>query len=103
MLLYGPPGCCKTTLVRAAATSCHTTFLSVSAAQVFSPFVGDAERFLSEVGLIQSVSAAQIFSPFVGDAERFLSEVGLIQYFSQSMPLKSSQRLWVMLKDFSLR
>ena len=68
--------------------------------------MGDAERFLSEVGLIQYfsfVSAAQVFSQFVGDAERFLSEVGLIQYFSQSVPLKSSQSLWVMLKDFSLR
>ena len=49
VLLYGPPGCCKTTLVRAAATACHTTFLSVSGAQVFSPYVGDAERFISEV------------------------------------------------------
>ena len=49
ILLYGPPGCCKTTLVRAAATACHTTFLSVSGAQVYSPYVGDAERFISEV------------------------------------------------------
>ena len=32
-------------------------FLLVSAAQVFSPFVGEAERFLSEVGgLIQNFS-----------------------------------------------
>ena len=50
-----------------------------------------------------SFSAAQIFSPIVGDAGRFLSEVGLIQYFSQSVPLKSSHHLWVMLKDFYLR
>ena len=50
-----------------------------------------------------SVSDAQVFLLCVGDAKRFLSEVGLIQYFSQSMQLKSSHYVWVMLKDFSLR
>ena len=50
VLLYGPPGCCKTTLVRAAASSCHVTFLSLSCAQLFSPYVGDAERRIREVG-----------------------------------------------------
>ena len=49
VLLYGPPGCAKTTLVRAAATSCHVTFLAISGAQLFSPFVGDSEKKLSEV------------------------------------------------------
>ncbi|XP_052280667.1 ribosome biogenesis protein SPATA5L1-like isoform X2 [Dreissena polymorpha] len=49
VLLYGPPGCCKTTLVRAAATSCHVTFLSISGAQLYSPYVGDSERLISEV------------------------------------------------------
>ncbi|GFS18654.1 spermatogenesis-associated protein 5-like protein 1, partial [Elysia marginata] len=48
VLLYGPPGCCKTTLVRAAATSCHVTFLSLNVAQVFSPYVGESERIISE-------------------------------------------------------
>ncbi|XP_064620554.1 ATPase family gene 2 protein homolog B-like [Lineus longissimus] len=49
VLLYGPPGCCKTTLVKAAATACKATFLSVSGAQLFSPFVGDSERKIAEV------------------------------------------------------
>ncbi|XP_060579642.1 ATPase family gene 2 protein homolog B-like isoform X2 [Ruditapes philippinarum] len=49
VLLYGPPGCCKTTLVRAAATSCHSTFLSISGAQLYSPYVGDSEKLISEV------------------------------------------------------
>ncbi|XP_055991345.1 ATPase family gene 2 protein homolog B [Sorex fumeus] len=49
ILLYGPPGCAKTTLVRALATSCHCSFLSVSGADLFSPFVGDSERILSQV------------------------------------------------------
>lgn len=49
VLLYGPPGCCKTTLVHALASSCHCTFLSLSCAQLFSPYVGDAERMIREV------------------------------------------------------
>ncbi|XP_052792321.1 ribosome biogenesis protein SPATA5L1-like isoform X1 [Mya arenaria] len=49
VLLYGPPGCCKTTLVRAAATACHSTFLTLSGAQLYSPFVGESERLISEV------------------------------------------------------
>ncbi|XP_045156420.2 ribosome biogenesis protein SPATA5L1-like [Mercenaria mercenaria] len=49
VLLYGPPGCCKTTLVRAAATSCHSTFLSISGAQLYSPFVGDSEKLITEI------------------------------------------------------
>ncbi|XP_035826697.1 spermatogenesis-associated protein 5-like protein 1 isoform X2 [Aplysia californica] len=48
VLLFGPPGCCKTTLVKAAATSCHVTFLSLSGAQVFSPYVGESEKIVSE-------------------------------------------------------
>ncbi|XP_061451266.1 ATPase family gene 2 protein homolog B isoform X2 [Rhineura floridana] len=49
ILLYGPSGCAKTTLVKAAATSCHCSFLSVSSADLFSPYVGDSEKILSQV------------------------------------------------------
>ncbi|XP_068962050.1 ATPase family gene 2 protein homolog B [Petaurus breviceps papuanus] len=49
ILLYGPPGCAKTTLVRAVATSCHCSFASVSAADLFSSFVGDSEKVLAQV------------------------------------------------------
>ncbi|XP_030787305.1 spermatogenesis-associated protein 5-like protein 1 isoform X2 [Rhinopithecus roxellana] len=49
VLLYGPPGCAKTTLVRALATSCHCSFVSVSGADLFAPFVGDSEKFLSQI------------------------------------------------------
>uniref|UniRef100_A0A8C7SHM5 AFG2 AAA ATPase homolog B n=1 Tax=Oncorhynchus mykiss TaxID=8022 RepID=A0A8C7SHM5_ONCMY len=51
VLLYGPPGCAKTTLVRAAATSSHCSFLSVSGADLYSPFVGDSEKALAQVGV----------------------------------------------------
>ena len=49
VLLYGPPGCAKTTLVRAAASSSHCAFLSVSGADLYSPYVGDSEKALAQV------------------------------------------------------
>ncbi|XP_034536707.1 spermatogenesis-associated protein 5-like protein 1 [Notolabrus celidotus] len=49
VLLYGPPGCAKTTLVRAAASSSHCAFLSVSGADLYSPFVGDSEKALAQL------------------------------------------------------
>ncbi|KAM8762720.1 ATPase family gene 2 protein homolog B [Acanthopagrus schlegelii] len=49
VLLYGPPGCAKTTLVKAAANSSHCAFLSVSGADLYSPFVGDSEKALAQL------------------------------------------------------
>lgn len=44
VLLYGPPGCAKTSIAKALASATNTNFLSVSAADLFSPYVGEAER-----------------------------------------------------------
>ena len=49
VLLYGPPGCCKTTLVKAVATSTHAAFFSLSGAQIFSAYVGGAEEAIRDV------------------------------------------------------
>jgi len=49
VLLYGPPGCAKTTLVKAAAGSAHCAFLSVGGADLYSPYVGDSEKALAQV------------------------------------------------------
>jgi len=49
ILLHGPPGCAKTSLVRAAAASCHVNFLAVSGAQLYSPYLGEAEKKIAEV------------------------------------------------------
>lgn len=49
ILLYSPPGCAKTTLVRAVASSHQTNFLSVSAAELFSSGVGDSEKIVADL------------------------------------------------------
>lgn len=43
VLLYGPPGNSKTRLIAAIATSYHLPLLSLSSADVYSAYVGDAE------------------------------------------------------------
>ncbi|XP_052861245.1 ribosome biogenesis protein SPATA5L1 [Anopheles cruzii] len=49
ILLYGPPGCAKTTLAKCLAAESGMTFLSLSAAEIYSPYVGDAERLITRV------------------------------------------------------
>ncbi|KAM9481389.1 ATPase family gene 2 protein homolog B [Clarias gariepinus] len=49
VLLFGPPGCAKTTLVKAAASSSHCSFLTLSGAELYSPYVGDSERALAQL------------------------------------------------------
>lgn len=61
ILLYGPPGCSKTTMVKvtffvrhksykkAIASSIQVTFLSLNGATIYSPFMGDAEASIREI------------------------------------------------------
>ncbi|KAL7748539.1 hypothetical protein RI367_005949 [Sorochytrium milnesiophthora] len=44
VLMYGPPGCSKTTLARVLASSMSASFFSLSGAQIYSAYVGEAER-----------------------------------------------------------
>ncbi|KAF9427379.1 hypothetical protein BGZ76_002362, partial [Entomortierella beljakovae] len=48
ILLYGPPGCSKTTLVKAIATNSGSSFLSVNGAALYSSYVGDSEKTIRE-------------------------------------------------------
>ncbi|KAM9959590.1 hypothetical protein ACTFIR_000673 [Dictyostelium discoideum] len=49
IILYGPPGCSKTTLVKAVASSSKLSFLSLSGATIFSPYLGDSEQTIRDI------------------------------------------------------
>ncbi|KAI8064446.1 P-loop containing nucleoside triphosphate hydrolase protein [Gongronella butleri] len=46
ILMYGPPGCSKTTLVKVIASVSGASFLSINGAQLYSPYVGDSEKVI---------------------------------------------------------
>ncbi|KAJ3092154.1 hypothetical protein HK102_010278 [Quaeritorhiza haematococci] len=46
ILLYGPPGCSKTTMVKIIAASSGLTFLSLNGASLYSAYVGESEQMV---------------------------------------------------------
>ena len=48
-MLHGPPGCSKTTIVQAVSNASNSAFFSLSGADIYSPFVGDAERVIRQL------------------------------------------------------
>ncbi|KAG0344380.1 hypothetical protein BG004_004518 [Podila humilis] len=60
ILLYGPPGCSKTTLVKAIATNSGASFLSVNGAALYSSYVGDSEKTIRETFHQARISAPSI-------------------------------------------
>ncbi|KAK4537169.1 hypothetical protein CDCA_CDCA11G3194 [Cyanidium caldarium] len=67
VLLHGPPGCCKTKLVRAAvaaasAAGIRVSFLRLSGAELYSAYLGESERTLREAfTLARAVRPAVLF------------------------------------------
>lgn len=49
VLLYGPPGCGKTFVVKALVNEAGATFLSVKGAELLSKWVGESERAVREL------------------------------------------------------
>lgn len=49
VLLYGPPGCAKTTLIKALCSEGNFGFIYLDSAAVVSAYVGESERYLREV------------------------------------------------------
>jgi SpoVK/Ycf46/Vps4 family AAA+-type ATPase len=64
LLLYGPPGCGKTMLARAAATELqgHAAFFRVRAGDVMSKFYGESQRRVQALEeLVQEAAPAVVF------------------------------------------
>lgn len=60
IIMYGPPGCAKTTFAKVLASTAGCSFYSLSSAQVYSSFVGETEK-----NLIQVIQKARQTAPSI--------------------------------------
>ncbi|GFT43775.1 spermatogenesis-associated protein 5-like protein 1 [Nephila pilipes] len=60
VLLFGPPGCCKTTLARGLATECNANFFAANPSQIYSSYVGESEKNIAKLFYQARTSAPSI-------------------------------------------
>ena len=71
-LLYGPPGCCKTKLCQAAASTGGIPLISLSCAEVLSMYVGESEEKLRHCFVQARLSSPSII--FLDEFDAFCTK-----------------------------
>jgi len=49
LLLYGPPGCAKSLLVKALANACECSFIAINSPQIVNKYLGEGARAIRDV------------------------------------------------------
>lgn len=77
VLMYGPPGCCKTMVGRALASESGLNFFSIKGPELFSKWVGESERAIREIFRKARAAAPSIL--FFDEIDALASERGQSQ------------------------
>lgn len=81
VLLYGPPGCGKTMIARAIATTLSSSFFSISGASVFQMYLGESERVIRELFSLASQKAPSVI--FIDEIDAMVGKRGKVTGVSE--------------------
>lgn len=84
ILMYGPPGCAKTTVAKCLANEMNRHLISVSAAQIYSPYVGDSEQLLAQLFHQARMSAPSII--FIDEIGKYVLLLSQTQSYRLPVP-----------------
>ncbi|XP_011623987.1 cell division control protein 48 homolog B, partial [Amborella trichopoda] len=97
VLLHGPPGCSKTTLVKATAHAAQASLFSLSGAELYSMYVGEGEALLRRTFQKARLAAPSIV--FFDEADAVATKRGGEDGHSSSNPTVGERLLSTMLTE----